>query len=255
MEAAHVAGKHQKLTLEGRGLSGELVTDLDFDLHEGEVLGIAGLAGSGREELPYLVGGARPLRAGELRLGGRPMPRLTPRSALAAGLVLVAGDRQRQSAIPSLNVRENLCLPRLTRSGPLRWVSIRGERRETRRWMDRMEVTPHDPDRPLTTFSGGNQQKIVMARALRLAPRVLILDEPAQGVDVGAKVALFKEVAEVAAEGLAVVVTSSDPEDLATVCDRILVLREGRVIAELQSGALNADRIVEETLATDEGRN
>jgi ribose transport system ATP-binding protein len=235
--------------LDVQGLSGELIEDVDFAVHRGEVLGIAGLAGSGREELPYLLGGAQPIRAGSLRLDGEPLGSLTPRAALEARLVLVAADRQRQSAIPSLMVRENLCLPRLDRKGPLRWVGVRNERRETQEWIDRMEITPSQPDRPLVTLSGGNQQKVVMARALRLEPRVLILDEPAQGVDVGAKVALFKEVAEIARRGPAVVVASSDPEDLVTVCDRVLVLRGGRFVAELHGPALTTDRIVEESLA------
>jgi ribose transport system ATP-binding protein len=116
------------------------------------------------------------------------------------------------------------------------------------RWMERMEVRPSQPDRMLATYSGGNQQKVVMARALRLEPRVLVLDEPAQGIDVGAKVALFTELSEVAASGLPIVVASSDPEDLATICDRVLVLRKGRIGAELVGADLTSDRIVQETL-------
>jgi ribose transport system ATP-binding protein len=248
MEESHIPHRQEETVLEALAVSGRLVEDVSFVLNRGEVLGLAGLAGSGREELPYLIGGAAQLDSGSLCLDGETLGRLTPRAALGAGLVLVGADRQRQSAIPALMVRENLCLPRLETHGPLRWVGIRRERRTSMQWIERLEVRPREPDRMLATYSGGNQQKVVLARALRLQPRVLILDEPAQGIDVGAKVALFTHLSEVAASGLPILVASSDPEDLATVCDRVLVLRGGRVGAELDGENLTTDRIVEETL-------
>jgi len=215
-------------------LEGGTVRPLSFEVRRGEIVGFAGIGGSGREELPRLLGGGGDWVGGIVEVDSRAYTKLTPRQALAAGLAFVPSDRQTLSAIPSLSVRENLTLPRVSTFGPLRWLSAVRERAEAREWMVRTDVRPVEPDRPLGTLSGGNQQKLVMARALRLEPSVMVLDEPVQGVDVGAKSLIFDLIRAAAATGMAVVVASSDTDDLAMLCNRVLVLAGGHVVREVE---------------------
>jgi ribose transport system ATP-binding protein len=231
------------------GLRGGTVEDLSMVVRKGEVVGIAGIVGSGRETLAALLGGARRWDAGRIELGEHSYERFDPRRARERGLVFVAADRQRESAIPEHTARENLTLPRLDARGPFRWLSYGRERREAYAWMQRIQVVPCEPDRILAKFSGGNQQKVVLAQALRCEPQVLVLDEPVQGVDVGAKSAILQLLLNAAANGLATVIASSDPEDLASICDRVLVFRDGRVATELSGAGLSADRIFHATIA------
>jgi ribose transport system ATP-binding protein len=231
-------------------LAGGLARDVSFEVNAGEIVGLAGIVGSGRDVVPYLIGGAIPATAGRVVVDGEEVDDLTPRGALRRGLVFVPGDRQGKSAIPSLAVRENLTLPRLTTSGPVRWLHNGNERRETKVWLERFDVRPRGPDRPLTTLSGGNQQKVVLARALRCQPRVIVIDEPVHGVDIGAKDAIYGMLREASrADGLGVLLASSDIEDLATVCDRVIVLRDGVVSAQLDGAAKTVHRITQEMLS------
>jgi ribose transport system ATP-binding protein len=233
-----------------RELSGGSVEPVSFDLHEGEILGIAGLAGSGREELPALIAGARPWSGGVIEIGNMIRTTLSPRAARAAGIVFVASDRARLSAIPSHTARENITLPRLRGSGRLRWLSARREHAEVIPWMRKTQVEPCEPERIFSTFSGGNQQKIVLARALRLKPRILVIDEPVQGVDVAARVAILQQMIHVADTGVPVLIASSDEEELANVCTRVLVLSSGRIVAQLVNDFLTAERIIDASIAT-----
>jgi ribose transport system ATP-binding protein len=237
---------------------GGLTTDfVSFELKAGEVVGIAGIEGSGREELANLLTGAVAPRAGRIELTLGEKARLVspygPREALTAGIVLVARDREAHSTIPNLVVRENLTLPRLdTRRRT--WLDIRRERLTTRTWLTRLGVRPPEPERVLATLSGGNQQKVVLAKALRCRPIVLVLDEPVQGVDVEAKAAIFDQILSAASAGQAVVIASSEAEDLASICDRVLVMRGGRVRQELTKEMLSVSRIVQACIAVDEDR-
>jgi ribose transport system ATP-binding protein len=235
--------------LSARGLTGAVVRDVDLDLHRGEILGVAGLTGSGRDELPHLLFGATPATAGELHVAGRPVRGMTPRAAVRAGLALIPADRATQGATPSLTLRENVTLPRIPAT---RWAWIRGgaEASEAEEWLRRLGVTPCDGEARLATLSGGNQQKVVLARWLRCDPSVLLLDEPTQGVDVGSKASIYDRIVERARGGLAVLVASTDHEELAAVCDRVLVLHEGRVTAELHGAVLTAHELDRCVLAT-----
>jgi ribose transport system ATP-binding protein len=243
------SGRHEgDVLMRTIDLSGQTVRDLSFQIHRGEIVGVAGLVGSGREEIPYLIGGARPWVGGVLEVEGDAVTQFGPRAAAGAGVFLVAADRNTQSAIPALTARENVTLPRIESRGPMRWLSVRRERSGVRTWLQRTHVDPPDPERLFENFSGGNQQKIVLARALRCDPSLLILDEPVQGVDVGARVEIFQQLLEAAAAGMAILVASSEPEDLARLCDRVLVMRGGRIGAELRKDSLSPDRIVEQSL-------
>ena len=155
----------------------------------------------------------------------------------------------------TLTMRENLTLPRLK---PLRrglgWLSSRAELDDVGEWIDRTEIRPPDPARPLEKFSGGNQQKVVIAKSLRTEPRVLLLDEPTQGVDVGAKAAIYELIAGAARDGCAVMVCSSDAKELAALCGRVLVMRDGEIVAELQRDEVSESRMVEESAGMGPGQ-
>ena len=211
---------------------------VSFRLRENEIVGVAGLMGAGRSTLLRGVFGAQELEGGTLSLDGGPMSRRSPGAARDAGIAYVPEDRQADAAFPELSVRENLSIAKLdphTRAGVIRRPS---ERRSARDLADRFLVRTGSIEGPLATLSGGNQQKVVLARSLQRAPRLLLLDEPTQGVDVGARAEIHALLLEQAARGTAVLVVSSDFGELASLCDRVLVLRRGRIAAELTGDAM-----------------
>jgi len=235
-----------EVSLETVDLAGDALTDLDMTVRSGEIVGIAGLVGSGRDEVAALLFGAKRSVRGSVRVGGHEVH--SPRGAIMSGMALVPADRKHDGCIPEHTVRENLMLPRLGPFGRW-WINRRAENNEARQLVDQVDLRPADPERRIATLSGGNQQKAVIARWLRTSPRVLVLDEPTQGVDVGAKAAIYELLAKSAEAGTAVVMCSSDAEELAHVCDRVLVIRSGVVATELSGAALTSDRIVQETLS------
>jgi ribose transport system ATP-binding protein len=235
-------GSHE-VALEIRQLRGLEVDNVDIEARRGEVVGIAGLTGSGREEvLPLLFGTVS--RGGEVRVDGRVVP-AEPRGAMAAGMALVPADRRAEGAVVGLSVRENCTLTDLERhSARTGRLNRSAERAEVLAWIEELDVRPRRPDADFGTLSGGNQQKIVLAKWLRRRPRVLLLDEPTQGVDVHAKATIHALAREVAADGAVVVIASSDDAELCDTCDRVLVMRSGEVVAEVQG-----DRLTPEELA------
>jgi ribose transport system ATP-binding protein len=248
--AASGSGAREAGLLAVRGLAGNVLSDVSFAAGGGEVVGVAGLTGSGREELLPLLFGALVRRAGEVRVAGTTLPSARPSEAIAAGMALVPGDRHRSGSVTSLSVRENLALTDLrrhtTRFGAVR---RRAERAETRRWITSLDIRPADPDAPFMSLSGGNQQKVVLAKWLRVGPHVLLLDEPTQGVDVQAKAIIHHLAREAASRGAAVVIASSDDAELCDVCDRVLVIRDGRVAGELREDEITAHELARLQLA------
>jgi ribose transport system ATP-binding protein len=238
--------------MRARGLSGHVVRDLDLDLHRGEVLGLTGLIGMGHEEVPYLLFGAH-TGTGTVEIDGTTFEaeRLTPRRSIAAGMALVPADRQGASGVASLTLKQNVTLPALDQffvGGVLRQHR---EAEHAGRLLEAHGVRPPSPGRPLGTLSGGNQQKALLAKWFQRHPSVLLLHEPTQGVDVHAREDIFREIRRVADEhACAVLYISSDYDDFARICGRVLVFRYGRVVAELRGSDLNEDRIVESCYAT-----
>jgi ribose transport system ATP-binding protein len=235
LEARREVGnkKAEQVVLDCADLGGDLVAGISFSAHAGEVLGISGLTGSGRDEVLSLLFGAKP-RSGSVSIGGNVVSPGRPEAAIRAGMALVAADRHKQSSIVSLKVRENCTLTDLRVFSAIGgWLRLRAERKEVRKWINNLDVRPPSTEAVFATLSGGNQQKIVLAKWLRLAPKVLLLDEPTQGVDVHAKGAIHKLVREAAGAGASVVVASSDEAELCDVCDRIIVMHEGAIVSEI----------------------
>ncbi|MEU8247329.1 sugar ABC transporter ATP-binding protein [Nonomuraea sp. NPDC048916] len=231
----------------------------DFEVREGEVLGVTGLVGAGKTELLEQLGGARPLVSGELRLDGEPYRPRHPRTAIVAGVAFAAEERSAQAIVPGWSVRAHVSLPMLrahSRGGLLRRRSeAAAAHRVTTRFGVRGPGLPgtakpgrgtsgrrgHGIEAPIETLSGGNQQKVVVGRWLEAAPRVLLLDEPFRGVDVGARADIGRVMREAA--GMAVVVASSDPQEIVEVADRILVLHDGAPTGELTAAEATPERL------------
>jgi ribose transport system ATP-binding protein len=238
-----VQGHAAAPAIEVEGVSGTVVKDVSFVAHCGEIVGLTGLVGAGQDEVPYLVYGARQSSRGRFWIDGQLLEHPSPERSLAAGLVLLPADRQRHSAIPGATVKENVTLPMLRRFRRGIRLDHRAERTAVQEVLGRFEVRPADPDRPLVKLSGGNQQKTLLARSLRMDPLVLLLHEPTQGVDVGARRGIFEMLRDAAAGGAAIVYSSVEYEDLANVCDRVLVFRRGRLVAQLEGEALTKEAI------------
>ncbi len=242
--------RHAQVRLDIKGLVAPGLRGVDLQLHAGEVLGICGLVGSGMEQLASVVFGALPRHGGEVLVDGDALRGASPCEAIAAGVGYVPADRRRHGAVVTMTARENITLPRLE---TLRRLAARldgrAERGEAQHWLSETEVRPALPEQQFALFSGGNQQKIVLAKWLRLDPRVLLLQEPTQGVDVGAKAGIYELLARAAAGGAGVLVASSDTKELASICDRVLVLKEGRVTSEVRRPHLTEGRLVHAVLA------
>ncbi|MGH2937305.1 MAG: sugar ABC transporter ATP-binding protein [Solirubrobacterales bacterium] len=217
--------------------------DLSFEVRGGEILGVAGLIGSGRSTLLKALFGVRSIEAGELRLDGHELLLANAAAAMAAGLGYIPEDRPSEAAFPELSVAENLSVavvPDYWRSGLLR---LRREAADARDLKDSFLIKTASIDAPLSSLSGGNQQKVILARWIRREPRLLLLDEPTQGVDVGARAEIYELIQQAVAGGSSAMVASSDFEELAALCDRILVLGGGGLRAELQRSEISADLI------------
>jgi ribose transport system ATP-binding protein len=239
---AHVdVATNRPVTLRARNIRGPFLDGVDVDLHEGEILGVAGLPGSGRSELPYVLVGAVDDALGHLELDGQaPIP---VHKAQSLDIPIVPADRAREAAVAEFSVGENISVSILGRIAKRGWVAPRTERRVVDRWMTNIEVKAGSENEPITTLSGGNQQKVIMARCLARDPRVLVLCEPTAGVDVGTRQAIYEFIADRARAGLSLLVSSSDTGDLLAICTRVLVMCNGRVVRELVG-----DEITEQTL-------
>lgn len=233
-----------EVVLRVRNVSAGELEDVGFDLHRGEILGVTGLLGMGQDQLPYVLAGSQRPTGGSLDLNGSPVPGGNPRAAVQAGMALLPADRKTQSSLQSATVGENVSLPvvgRYWRGGRLRHQQ---ESRDVAALLREFSVTPPAPGRTLSSLSGGNQQKALLAKWMQTKPSVLVLHEPTQGVDIGARSQIFRRLQEAVREGASILICSSEYEDLAHLCDRVLVLREGTVSRELTGNALTEDNIL-----------
>jgi ribose transport system ATP-binding protein len=223
---------------------------LSFDIRRGEIVGMTGLLGSGFEVVPYALAGDRAGTAGTLVIDGEAVDiaTLTPPAAISHGLALVPADRSRLGVAGTMSVGENISLPwvdRLTRGVR---IDRAAERTAVSELLDRFDVRPRDADALMETLSGGNQQKTVLARWIAEQPRVLLLHEPTQGVDVGARQQIFAVIRDAVEQGMSVLYCSLEYEDLAHMCDRVHVFRDGQIVAELMGSEISAERIADVSL-------
>ncbi len=232
-----------ELVLKVRGLGqGNRIHDVDFEIHRGEVLGITGLVGSGRSRLGRLLFGAERADRGEMELLGKPYRPHSPHAAIRRGVGFVPEDRKRDALLLDLGAAKNVTLAKpVSRLGLLR---ARAERKAAMKWIERLAVKPRSAVALPRFLSGGNQQKLVIARWLHTDAQLLILDEPGQGVDIDARAQILIALRELAAKGRAVIVISQELDELEEVADRVLVMRRGAIAGELSVDELDEERVL-----------
>ncbi|MFI2759073.1 sugar ABC transporter ATP-binding protein [Streptomyces echinatus] len=242
--AGEVALGVRRLTREG------VFTDVSFEVRCGEIVGLAGLVGAGRTEVARAVFGVDRWDAGEVEVAGRRLPRGAPSAAMAAGVALVPEDRRAQGLVMDLSVERNIGLTGLRTTARAGLMNRGAERSRSLDWAVRLQVKYARIADAVSTLSGGNQQKVVLAKWLATGPKVLIVDEPTRGIDVGTKAEVHRLLAESAAGGVAVLMISSDLPEILGMADRVLVMHEGRISAEIP----RADATEESVLAAATGR-
>jgi len=234
-----------KAVLRVRQLHGSMVRDLSFELHQGEILGLTGLLGMGWEQVPYLLFGAESAWEGSAEVLGNEvaLSGLSPRDAVSMGFALIPANRLRDGVVPLASVAENLTLPTIRSYFDHGTLHLKRETRAVGQLMDHFRAVPREPKQAMATLSGGNQQKVILAKWFARDPAVFLMHEPTQGVDVGARRQIFERVREAAEAGKAVLVASSEQEDLAALCHRVIVFRNGRPISELTGKGVSAENM------------
>jgi galactofuranose transport system ATP-binding protein len=231
------------MQVRGLGRRGSL-QPLDLDLRGGEVLGLAGLLGSGRTEAARLLFGADRADSGALSLDGRPLRLRTPGDALHAGLAFCPEERKTDGIVAELSVRENIVLALQARRGVFSHIALREQRALAHKYIEALGIRAADAEMPIGQLSGGNQQKAIIARWLATQPRLLILDEPTRGIDVAAKQEIMERVLALCSEGMAIVFISSELDEVLHTSHRVVVLRDRRKVAELPAEALDEARVL-----------
>lgn len=230
--------------LEARNLTTHRVRDVSFTLRKGEVLGVAGLVGSGRTELLRAISGADRVTCGSVTVDGAPLTLSNPRAAIAAGIGLLPEERKREGIIPGRSVTSNMALPSMARFSRAGIINHRKLNRTAENLLKRVNLRPFLLDRQIKLFSGGNQQKAIIARWLAAGSRILLFDEPTRGIDVGAKSEIYHLIEDLAREGHSMIVVSSELPEVMRVADRVLVMRDGAIVAELGRDQLSEETIV-----------
>ena len=218
--------------------------DVSFSVRAGEIVGLAGLVGAGRSEVARVLFGLDRRDSGEVRLGGRAVDFAAPSAAMSEGLAYLPEDRHQEGLVLDFTIAQNVTLPILPRLFPRLVLSAATERRVAVEHTQQFNVRMTGVDQEVGALSGGNQQKVVLAKWLAAGPRVLILDEPTRGIDIGAKVEVHRLIAELAASGLGIILISSDLPEVLAMSDRIVVLHEGRVTAEIPRDQATQERVM-----------
>ena len=223
--------------------------EISLEVRRGEILGVAGLVGAGRTELAEAICGVQGRVAGRVLLDREPVAISSPADAIRHGIYLVPEDRRRAGLVTAMGVRENISLPALRRYARFGWIRRSRETEAARRMSEKLQVKTASIDTVVGTLSGGNQQKVVLARWLSLSPRVIVFDEPTRGIDVGAKAEIYALMRDLASRGTAVVMISSDMEEILANSDRVAVMHEGRVTGVLDRSACTPETIMELAVA------
>ena len=234
-----------EVALEVAGLSRKgLYRDVGFAVRRGEIVGLAGLVGAGRSEVARAVFGVDAYDSGSVRVNGQPIPPHSPQAAMRAGMGLVPEDRRQQGLVMDLSIERNANLAILNRLRSGLLMNRAAERANAERWTSRLQLKAGSLSDAVNTLSGGNQQKVVLAKWLATGPSVLIVDEPTRGIDVGAKAEVHRTLAELAASGLAVLMISSDLPEVLGMADRVLVMREGELVGELDRAGASEEAVM-----------
>ncbi len=243
--------RREEVALVATDITGHGLKGVSLALNQGEVVGVIGPTESGYDVLPYVLAGTLRASGGHVRIAETEVAArsLTPSEAIRIGLCLVPGNRVGQGVATDMTAVENLTLPRAAAKGSAFALRRQWQLNEFMDAVLSLGVTPRDPDLPVAAFSGGNQQKILLAKWLLNTPRVLVLHEPTQAVDVGARQDILRELRNQAAKGVAVLVASLEATDLATVCDRVLVMKDGRIVRELSGDDIESHTIIDATYA------
>ncbi|WP_229697507.1 ATP-binding cassette domain-containing protein, partial [Nonomuraea cavernae] len=231
------------LSVEGISDRAGRFEDISLTVRAGEVFGIAGIVGAGRTELVRSIASLEPLRRGEIKVDGVPLAPNDPIAAKAAGVVLIPEDRKRQGVILSDTIEDNIALPNLAAITRWGFVTPSNVTRFARKAAERFGVKGGVGD-PVATLSGGNQQKVVLSKWLSSDPKVIILDEPTRGIDVGARASIYEVIAELARQGKAIIVVSSDLEEVLGLAHRVMVLAQGRNQGIMEAADATADRVM-----------
>jgi ribose transport system ATP-binding protein len=240
--------RHDGASFSFTGLRTDRLTGVDITLQAGEIFGVAGLTGSGREELAAAISGAMPAALTVTTPDGKQHTSMNPRRAKDLGIALVLANRQAAAAVRQFSVRENITLPALSRYVRHGRVNRGAEVRETLERISDVDLRPPDPDRPYALLSGGNRQKTIFAKWLNTSPGLLVLDDPTSGVDIGARHAIYDLVRAQSQRGVATVICSADLEDLVGVCDRVIALVRGRVATTLSGAQITEPAVLEAIL-------
>ncbi|MEU9917293.1 sugar ABC transporter ATP-binding protein [Streptomyces sp. NPDC051001] len=243
-DTGFAAGKEPVLTVEGLTRRGEFAP-VDLELRPGEIVGLAGLVGSGRSEILETIYGARRPDAGRVLVEGTPLRPGSVRAAVRAGIGLAPEERKAQGLLMLESVSSNVSVSTLSRFARAGWIDRRTERAATHQAVRELSLRPDNPDAAIRTLSGGNQQKAVLARWLLRGCKVLLLDEPTRGVDIGARAELYAVIRRLADEGLAVLLVSSEVPEVLGLADRVLVLREGSVVHTADARELDEHRVLD----------
>ncbi|MEU2834863.1 sugar ABC transporter ATP-binding protein [Streptomyces lavendulae] len=240
-----------RVVLDVRELTTDQVRGIDLRVHAGEVVGLAGLIGAGRSELALALAGDLPVRSGSITLDGQPLPTGNPGAVIRAGLGLTPEERKAQALFLHRSIRDNTSIAVLERLRRFRFVKRGAERDLAREYTTRLRVRTPSIEQEVRKLSGGNQQKVVLARWLARKPKVLILDEPTRGIDVGAKAEIYQIIADLAEEGVAVLVISSELPEILGLADRIVVMQNGRITGELSRADATEEAVLNLAMADD----
>jgi rhamnose transport system ATP-binding protein len=230
--------KVHRLTREG------VFTDVSFEVRAGEIVALAGLVGAGRSEVARAIFGIDRADAGHVEVAGKKLPKGRPAAAMRAGVAFVPEDRRQQGLVMDLSIRRNFALTTLQRLSHLGLVGARAERKLAEEWGKRLQLKYHSLEDPVQFLSGGNQQKVVIGKWLATEPKVLIVDEPTRGIDVGTKAEVHRLLSDLAGRGMAILMISSELPEVLGMADRVLVMHEGRLSDELPRETANEERIM-----------
>ena len=218
--------------------------DISFEVRAGEIVALAGLVGAGRTEVARAVFGIDPYDAGEISFKGSKLKPRDPQAAITAGMGFVPEDRRKQGLVMNLSVARNVTLTLRNKLATAGLINGAAERRAAQEWSKRLQVKAGSQEHAVSTLSGGNQQKVVLAKWLATDPRFLIIDEPTRGIDVGTKSEVHRLISDLAGRGIAILMISSELPEVLGMADRVLVMREGRVTAELDRAGANPESVM-----------